>query len=296
MSRSNLLKKLGLGTAQWGLNYGLSNQAGQTSSEEVFLILDEARRNGIRLLDTASLYGNAETVLGKNSLENFDVVTKTPSLMHVPSIDKSNQLVKFFQQSLENLSLDKVSGLLIHNADDIIGTHGVELIGTMKELQSKGLVEKLGVSFYEGSQIDSVLHKFTPDIVQIPLNVLDKRLIQSGHLNKLKELGIEVHVRSVFLQGLLLTPPSDIHAYFKPIKSLLRNWHNLVAEQDLTPVQAALIYVRDLPEVDKVLVGTESTLQLIQCMNNFSIDKVFSPENLDCRDSSYLNPSSWELT
>lgn len=291
------IKKLGLGTVQWGLPYGISNKEGQTSLQEVHLILNEARRLGIKLLDTAPLYGTAESILGKNDLTKFKVITKTPSFNSSNSNEeKVNLLSSTFYESLKNLSVSNIYGLLVHHANDILNDPDGHLISFLKELQFNGFVEKLGVSIYDGQQLDAILKVFKPDIVQLPLNVLDQRLVISGHIDKLKNLGVEIHVRSVFLQGLLLTPIDQINNYFSPIHSLLVQWHKAAAEQGLLPVQAALSYVRDMTEVDTVLVGVENLKQLQECHRDFSINKTFNPSGLSCNDPKFVNPSLWKVS
>lgn len=289
------IQKLGLGTVQWGLPYGISNKKGQTSPQEVHLILNEARRLGINLLDTAPLYGTAESVLGKNDLAKFKVITKTPSFSSInTNEEKISLLSSTFHESLKNLSVSNVYGLLVHHANDILNDPDGHLTSFLKELQFKGFVEKLGVSIYDEQQLDAILKVFKPDIVQLPLNVLDQRLIISGHIDKLKNLGVEIHVRSVFLQGLLLTPIDQMNNHFAPIHSLLTQWHKAAAEQGLLPAQAALSYVRDMAEVDKVLIGVENLKQLQKCYQDFSINKTFDPSGLECNDPKFVNPSLWE--
>lgn len=285
-----------LGTVQWGLPYGISNDNGQTLPDEVGLILSRARCSGIDLLDTASLYGNAESVLGGNDLSGFRIITKTPNLGNKLSTEQKLSLLQSaFYNSKKNLSVDKVYGLLVHNADDILASDGFQIINKMKEIQSRGLVRKLGVSVYDEQQLDSVLKVFKPDIVQLPLNVLDQRFLLSGQLGRLQDLGVEIHVRSVFLQGLLLTPLDNINGFFEPIKDLLSKWHIRAADENLSLLQAALSFVSSLPEVDAVLVGVENAEQLEECIQGFLVNKLFDSSDLGCSKEAFINPTKWEI-
>jgi aryl-alcohol dehydrogenase-like predicted oxidoreductase len=292
----NSVNKLGLGTVQWGLHYGLANPHGITTPETVTALLSEARHYGIVVLDTASLYGKSETVLGTNSLKEFKVVTKTPSFAtpHISDIEV-NQLRQTFQQSLDLLSCEKIYGLLIHHADDLLVPGGDRLLAAMMQLKEKGVVEKIGVSIYDSMQVDAVMKKFKPDLIQLPLSVLDQRMLSSGHLEQLKNEGVEIHVRSVFLQGLLLMPLNEIPAYFNPIRPLLTRWHAAAQEQGLTVNQAALSFIRDIPYVDTVLVGVDSLAQFRSCFEDFSIETSFDATGLACSDPIFVNPSLWQL-
>lgn len=292
----NGINKLGLGTVQWGLRYGLSNQHGITTPETVTTLLNEARHYGIEILDTASLYGESETVLGTNPLEGFKVVTKTPSFatLHISDIEV-NQLNETFQKSLDLLQCKKTYGLLIHHAENILISGGDKLLTAMMQLKEKGLVEKIGVSVYDSMQVDAVMRKFTPDLIQLPLSVMDQRMLTSGHLELLKNEDVEIHVRSVFLQGLLLMPLENIPAFFEPVRPLLTRWHAVTQEQGLTVNQAALSFVRDIPYIDTVLVGLDNLAQLRSCFDDYRMKINFDATGLSCNNPIFLNPSLWQL-
>ncbi len=288
------IRKLGLGTVQWGVDYGISNQVGMTAPDEVKKILSAAQQAGLRVLDTASLYGESETVLGANRLEAFKIITKTPRFdTHTIGDLHVEQMFSTFNRSLKKLEVESVEGLLIHNAQDILVDGGERLVAGMERLKGKGKVTKIGVSIYDGNQIDGLLRKFTPDLIQLPLNVLDQRLIHSGWLQRLHDKGCEIHVRSVFLQGLLLMPLEDIPIYFESIRPLLVRWHAAARDQGMSLVQAALSFVRDLPEVDYVLVGVESLSQFQACLKDFSAPASFDAAGLECDDQAFVNPVLW---
>lgn len=286
--------KLGLGTVQWGVAYGITNKVGKTAPDQVNAILSEARESGVKVLDTASMYGSAESVLGANQLDSFKIVTKTPKY-GVPYIDHKHvdQMYNAFDRSLEKLAVNNVDGLLVHHAQDILVDGGERLVAGMERLKGLGKVSKIGVSIYDGEQLERLLQIFTPDLVQLPLNVFDQRLIHSGWLQRLCEKGVEIHVRSVFLQGLLLMPLEEIPTYFKPIRPLLESWHAAAREQGMSLVQAALAFVRDLSEVDQVLVGVETVSQFQACLQDFLTPASFDAVGLACDDPAFVNPVLW---
>jgi aryl-alcohol dehydrogenase-like predicted oxidoreductase len=290
------INKFGLGTVQWGLPYGISNQHGITPPETVAALLNEAQQYGVEVLDTASLYGRSEIVLGENSLEGFKVVTKTPrfATTYISDIE-ANQLNQTFQQSLDLLSYKKIYGLLIHDVENLFLPGGDKLLSAMRQLKEKGVVEKIGVSVYDSMQVDAVLKKFNPDLMQLPLSILDQRMLATGHLELLKNKGVEIHVRSVFLQGLLLMSLSNVPAFFEPIRPLLARWHAAAREQGLTVNQAAIAFVKNLPHVDTVLFGLDNLAQFRSCFDDFSLDINFDAAGLTCNDPVFVNPSLWQL-
>lgn len=292
---SNQYQRLGLGTVQWGGDYGVSNSSGRTAPSEVASILAAAGKRGIRVLDTAALYGQSEQVLGQNDLSSFQIVTKTLRVdQAVISIDDGEGMLASFEESLAKLQCSSVYGLLIHNADDLLAQNGDILVRCLERLKGEGKVQKIGVSIYSGEQVGRLLARFTPDLVQVPVSVLDQRLIHGGQLELLKSLGVEIHVRSVFLQGLLLMDPASTPRYFEPLRPLLTRWHATARDADMTPSQAALAFVRALPQVDCVLVGVESARQLDQCATDFVRGGSIDARALACSDPAFINPSMWE--
>jgi aryl-alcohol dehydrogenase-like predicted oxidoreductase len=290
------LGKFGLGTVQWGLPYGIANPNGVVSPETVKKLLSAASHVGIEVLDTASLYGEAEAVLGENPLDGFKVVTKTPSFAGECVTDADVDVLNAtFHRSLDYLRVTNVHGLLIHHANNLLLPGGEKLISAMVKLKEDGLVKKIGVSVYDSKQVDSVLKLFTPDLVQLPLNVFDQRMLESGHVELLKNSGVEIHVRSVFLQGLLLMPMSYVPKYFQPISPLITRWHDAARSQGFTTHQAAIAFVKNIPYVDTVLVGLDSVAQFNSCVDSFSIDKQFDASGLACNAPAFVNPSLWKL-
>ena len=288
--------KLGLGTAQWGMRYGVSNTQGQTPPEEVREILKVAKSAGISLLDTASLYGNAEQALGQSDLSAFHVITKTPKFGKdwVTKTDVEHLFQTFFS-SLHRLGSKSAYGLLIHDADDIFAPNGSQLIDALQRLKSQGRVSKIGVSVYGSSQIKKALDFFKPDIIQVPINVFDQRLIQDGTIEYLSGLGIEVHARSAFLQGLLLMSLNEMPAYFEPWRQLLSKWQRFCIDQSISPLHAALGFVCGLQDISYALVGVQSHCQLMEILDNSTMLSSLDFDQFASDSMKLLNPSLWSL-
>lgn len=292
--------KLGLGTVQFGMDYGMSNPQGKTPPAEVDRILRLAADNGVQVLDTAAVYGDSEVVLGKllASDHDFRIVTKTPSFK-TPTINAADviHLRDTFYRSLENLRQRNVYGLLAHHADDLLVPGGERIFEGMRRLLEEGLVRKIGVSVYSGQQIDRILELYTPDIVQLPLNLLDQRLLESGHLEKLKSRGVEIHARSVFLQGLLLIEPDQVPPYFSPIGDKLECYARFLEVNKLSRLQATLAFAAKQRDVDVVLVGVTSAAELRDILS--ALDAVsgidLDMSALKVADERMVNPSLWKL-
>lgn len=291
--------KLGLGTVQFGLDYGVSNATGRTPENEVASILRLAADNGIRILDTAAGYGCSEEVLGRSipAGHEFSIVTKTPPLRpDETGDDYIERIRKAFLDSIEKLGRPPLYAVLAHRADDLLSPYGERLMETLLDWKRQGLVSKVGASVYDSQQIDAILARHPVELVQLPVSVLDQRLLASGHLAKLKDAGIEVHARSVFLQGLLLMRPDAAPAYFSPIKADLAAYREWIESQGLSPMQAALGFVLGMPELDHVILGVNSTEQLreiLACQTAKCDAGALARYALT--DPAMLDPSRWRI-
>ncbi|TNE86137.1 MAG: aldo/keto reductase [Gammaproteobacteria bacterium] len=284
--------KLALGTAQFGLNYGISNCSGKVGKDEIIDILSLAKANGIQTLDTAIAYGDSETVLGGVGLGGWRVITKLPPFPEGED-NVDCWVEKQMRESLERMCLESVYGILLHQPDQLFGGLGEAIRNSLARLKDKGLVEKIGVSIYQPNQLELINNVFEPDIVQAPCNVFDRRLIESGWLSRLKEQGAEIHIRSVFLQGLLLMPMSRRPKKFDQWSSLFDAWNGWLMKNELDPVSACLNFVYSIPEVDRVVVGVANSRQLQELINASLVKFSGVPADISSFDEGLINPSRW---
>ncbi|WP_294261482.1 aldo/keto reductase [Propionivibrio sp.] len=249
--------KLALGTAQFGLSYGIANTQGQISRDEARAIIDLAASKGVKTLDTAVGYGDSELRLGELDVKHWQVVSKLPALPDGCS-DVSQWVRETVVQSLKRLNVDALYGLLMHRPQQLFEREGANIHRALRKLQDDGLVRKIGVSIYDPSELDAICDRFPIDLVQAPFNVLDHRLIETGWLSRMHEQGMELHVRSIFLQGLLLMAPGKRPPKFDRWNRLWRDWHQWLAEANLTPLEACLGHALSYPEIGRVIVGVDS--------------------------------------
>jgi aryl-alcohol dehydrogenase-like predicted oxidoreductase len=271
--------KLGLGTVQFGQAYGVSNRRGQVTRTDAESILARARQAGITLLDTAANYGEAEQVLATLYTAGFRIVTKTINLAH--GIDAVATRARRSQALLD------ADTLLVHAAADLADAR---LWPALQELKNEGVFRRIGISAYVKDDPVKLAEKFHPDVMQLPFSLLDQRL--SNALPRLKSLGVEVHARSLFLQGLLLMdePPEKLRG----IAADLTQVKARIAASGSTPLAAAIAFARSRPELDFGLVGVTSPDELDEVLAAMAA----SPPNLDwpalaLKDERALTPSLW---
>jgi aryl-alcohol dehydrogenase-like predicted oxidoreductase len=284
--------KLALGTVQFGLPYGVANKSGQVTEDTAKRILEHAREADIDTLDTAIDYGDSEQCLGNVGVECWSVVTKLPAVPEeCPDvIDWVNEQIN---GSLSRLGLNHITSLMLHRPRQLIESVGQELWSAMQTLKDKGIIEKIGFSIYEPTGLDQVWENFQPDIIQAPYNILDQRLKTSGWLQKLHEHGVEVHVRSVFLQGLLLMSKEQRPKKFSHWSTMWAAWDQWLVEQKFTPLEACLGFALAEPAIDRVVVGVDSLSQLEQILDSLTKEPSQIPHELIVTDQNLLNPSNW---
>lgn len=286
--------QLGLGTVQFGLDYGVSNEGGRTPGAEVRNVLGAARRAGIEVLDTAAAYGASERVLGESLAGDggFRIVTKSE-----PGAGSEREgLRASLERSLGRLGRDGVYGFMVHHAKELLGQGGDAVYAELAALKAEGLAGNIGVSVYGQAQVDAILARFDIDVIQVPVNVFDQRLARSGCLARLKARRVEIHVRSIFLQGLVFMEPDAAPAFFEPVRERLAAWHANLGEAGLTPAQGALAYARTLAEPDVVLVGVNSAAQLDANVRDFALpDPGLDFSVFAIEQEEYITPSLWRL-
>jgi aryl-alcohol dehydrogenase-like predicted oxidoreductase len=284
--------KLALGTAQFGLDYGIANRQGQVSHDEAKAILEHAWANGIDTLDTAIAYGESEQRLGEIGVQDWQVVSKLPAIpMGCDSI--AQWVMDAVQDSLERLKVEKLHGLLLHQPQQLLEKDGNQLYRALRQLKKDGLVQKIGISIYAPSELGALCSRFQLDLVQAPFNIMDRRLIDTGWLSRLTEQGMEVQVRSIFLQGLLLIKPADRPRKFFRWATLWSRWDEWLEHTGLTPLQACVRYALSFSQISKVIFGVDSLLQLKEILMAAAASSPQVPDGLSTSDLGLLNPANW---
>jgi len=288
------MSKLALGTVQFGLPYGIANRIGQVQPNEVREMLRIAHANAIDTLDTAVDYGESESVLGHIGVSNFNIVSKLPSFFG--DISTMNEWVKNQSAaSLERLGLGHHAALVLHRPRQLLEVNGVALYQALWQLKARGLCHKIGISVYSPVELDDILSKFDFDLVQLPFNLLDRRFLSSGWLQKLKDKGIEVHTRSTFLQGLLLMPAHERPTKFGMWRELWAKWDDWITHSGLSRMQACMAYVLGIEGIDKVVIGADSPMQLVEIIESGIFQSKLDIPDLTCQDERLINPSNWGL-
>ena len=289
---------LSLGTVQFGMPYGATNRKGKPSEAEVREIVATALEAGM-MLDTASGYGDAEAVLGRVFEANRDarIVTKTPGFSDRAAITEHDveTLHDSFEASLAHLGRQSIYGLLLHYGEDSLRPGGARLLDALQDIKKFGRAEKVGVSVYSPEDLQEILKMARPDIVQLPFSIADQRFIKSGHLARLKEMGIEIQARSVFLQGILLAETSDLPAHFKSDAVELSKIHRAISGAGR--LRACLGFVAQRAEIDTIVVGVTNVQELRQILEAVSDGRDLEIDYADLAidDTGIIDPRTWRI-
>jgi aryl-alcohol dehydrogenase-like predicted oxidoreductase len=288
--------RLALGTVQFGLAYGVSHEGGRVPLEEARAIVTLAMRNGVNLIDTAVAYGDSEEVLGEIAGEGspFAIVTKTlPIRAETIDVAAIDHVEAAFHESLRKLRRESVYALLVHDARDILNPGGDELWRRLERLREQGRVKKIGVSAYDRAEIDATTSRFPVSVVQAPINAFDQRLLADGTLTRLASQGVEIHARSLFLQGLLLMTLEAVEAKLPRAAAASRVWREVLVESGVSPLAAALGFGLRQPAIDRMVIGVHSAAHLAECLAAVADVPSLDYARFACDDHDVIDPRRW---
>ena len=252
------VSKIAIGGVQFGLAYGVNNNQGKVSPEEVNNIINFSREAGIRTLDTARGYGNSETVLGDADLKGWKIVSKF-------SARSGSELVNEFNVSLHELKLKNIYAYLAHNPEILLGDPS--LWDKLKELKELRLIEKIGFSLYYPSQLEKLLDLgYLPDLIQVQYNFLDRRF--ESYFDSLKSAGIEIHTRSCFLQGLFFS--NSFSDFFAPLENFMTELRHFYPDKQQR-ASALLGFCLSNPFINRVVIGVQSLQELKTNLKDLSL-------------------------
>ena len=289
------ISKLALGSANFGLDYGVANNSGKISESELSEILLFAHEACIKVVDTAQAYGDSEARIGSLCGDaHFNFVTKIGTEFSNQSFDYN--IFSSVKQSCRRLNQPRLYAVMLHRPEVLLGNQGREVVRELQILKEKGIASKVGVSIYSPEILTALSRVFELDIVQVPFNLFDQQILSSGWSDKLKSAGVEIHTRSVFLQGLLLMQRSRLPKYFRKYWSAhFQAWYEFLDYNGADALEVALKFALHQDWIDRIVVGVDSVSQLKTLVE---IENSLSPIDfplLGCNDPNLINPSNWDL-
>lgn len=284
------MNRIVLGGAQLGLPYGILNGGETLSREEVARILDTAVDHRIDSIDTAIAYGQSESIIGETSQSRFNIISKLPPLP-VDVSNVSEWVHSQVQGSLSRLKCTSLDALLLHRPQDLTGAQGAELYAAIGLLMAEKVIRRFGVSIYSPDDLEGIIGTFDIHVVQAPLNVFDRRIL--GVTNRLSALNIEVHVRSVFLQGVLIASPKDRPQRFEPWSEHFALFDEWVRSSGVSAMACCMGFALQQPGIAKLVIGTTSAESLDEIMNSIPNSVLEVPTHLQSSVEQLIDPRFW---
>lgn len=289
----NLIEKIILGTVQFGLDYGINNSSGKVSDNEIAKILEVATKHNLFFLDTAQAYGDSEIRLGiyiSNSDSSWKVVTK---------ITKQNveRITDSIIESCNKLHLTKLFGILYHDFNSF--KEESKYYSELEKAQNNGIVEKIGFSLYHPEELEYLFNNNVNfNLIQIPYNVFDQRFEQ--HFEELSKRNIDVHIRSVFLQGLIFSETKSIHPFFDGFKSKLERLQHISVQHNIPKDVICLLFALQNKHISNVVMGVDNSKQFANNLEiigkHFLNDEIIqSLKELNETNINYILPYLWKI-
>lgn len=282
--------KLVLGSAQLGMNYGLFNNK-KISFTEFKKIEKLVLKSKINFIDTASSYSESEKIIGNSKLKNLHIITKI-KLPNKKNISVKNWLLKEISKSLSKLKIKKIYGVLIHDYKDLLGKNGKKYLLSLQELKRRNIIKNIGISVYEPQEIKKIWNFWKPDIIQIPFNPIDNRILESGWLNILKKFKVKIYARSIFLQGLLINEDSSFKIN-KDYKIILNKYKNWCSRNNISLIQGCLHFVKQFKKIDYLVVGFNNCNQLKEIIDVFREKQIIIPRKFSTNKINLIDPRKW---
>ncbi len=265
------ISKITLGTAQIGLDYGIANFRGKPSYAKAIEILKYSWEHGINTFDTSPVYGNSEEIIGafiapkeKKNFRNLMVVSKLPKIEDIKDVPYDllySKIKNRVIQSLRTLNIEKFPIYLIHHAPNAFIEDGI-IVKCLNQIKEENLIDRIGISIYNPNEAKASLKLKEIDVIQVPINIFDLRLIETGLLKKLKKQNYLIFARSVYLQGLFFRDPETLPKNLDIAKECLIRLWEISKEFKIKIANIALLFVRDIPEIDSLVIGAEKMEQV----------------------------------
>tara|TARA_B110000438_G_C15813468_1_gene650811 strand:- start:1947 stop:2816 length:870 start_codon:yes stop_codon:yes gene_type:complete len=284
--------KIVIGSANFNQIYGIKKNF--IKEREIKKLFNFALKNKIKTIDTSPLYNKSERIIGLLNNNRFKIISKIPK---PPKNIKRENIKKWLKQkvviSLKNLKIKKFECLLLHDANSLLYKNGDEIYKGIRNMKINGLTRKIGVSIYDFNVLDKILKKYKFNLIQAPFNILDQRLIEKGRLKKLKKRKIEVHARSIFLQGILLLKHNQLPRKLIKLSKKLILWENWMKKNKFSPLQVCLSFVLNQHKLDGIVVGCNNTDQLNQILKSKQIKNNFLLPNFNIKNKKLIDPRKW---
>ena len=285
MNKNKLKKKFIIGSANFTQKYGIISN--KVSDKEIKKILNLAKKKDINTIDTAESYLKNSNIL-KNIDNNFKFTTKIKANTNWASFEFCQKKI---EDHFKNLNTNKIEIVFFHDVGILLRKNGDKIFQNLELLKKKNFFKKIGLSIYDTNILDDLLKKYNFDVVQCPFNILDRRILNSGYFDKLKKLGKETHIRSIFLQGLLINKSFHKKKYFRKWNFFFNKWFDYMEKNNISPIDYCLSDLMKY-DFDRILIGINNSENLKEILNFKTVNKN-KMINFEISDRKLIDPRKW---
>jgi len=282
--------KLAIGTANFFSNYGLNKY--KLNSKKIFNILNLAKKLNILYLDCALSYGTYKSISKDSILKKFKITSKI--IVNKTLLTKKKyeyDLLKSIEKHIKNLKIDFLENLLVHNFYEFSKKDIYFLSQIMEKIKKNGLTKNIGISVYETKELEATWNIWQPNVVQLPINVIDRRFLIEGWINKLYKNGIDIHARSIFLQGVLININSTKRKFRN--NNLFNTFFEWCFKKNIQPLEACINFVKYL-KINRIILGIDNHKQLLNLYNYFKIsDRITFTRGIASNNLNFIDPRKW---
>ena len=283
--------KICIGTANFNIRYGLKKK--KITIKNIKKIIQYSKKNKIKYLDTAINYGNSNVISSKINIKKFKLISKI-SLPKENIKGLKNWIIKSVIKERKNLRIKRLYALLFHDTKIFEKKKNItQIFEAIDYLKEKKIIKKIGLSIYDPVELDKYFNYYNFEVVQFPLNIFDRRIIDSGWLDKLKKKGVELHARSIFLQGLLLLDKKDLPKKFLKWKKYFRYFDKFVEVKKISKKYACLSFIRNYSKIDKFVIGVNNYQQIKENLELIKLKTIKIPTHLQVKSQRLINPKFW---
>ena len=289
----NLKNKIIIGTAQLDNKYGIFKDRKKITKKNIKEIFENLKKENYLFIDTFSDYKNSEKLLQNINLKKFKIIGKIGILRNKKNIYKF--LKKKILNSLKKLKINNFEGFLIHDEKDLCCSKSNEIYDALISMKNIGYIKKIGISMYNFDKVIEIVKNFKIDIIQLPYNLLDRRLENKELQNILKAKKVQIYVRSIFLQGLLLSEKSKIPPQFQKYQNLFDKIDNFCIRNDTNKLELCLKFVTNKNFIDKIIIGIDDKKNIFD-INKIKINKMnYRLPNIFSIDKKLIDPRKWRF-
>jgi hypothetical protein len=291
------MKNLIVGTAQFNSLYGINNNKKKLTINEFQELCIFMKKIGLRAFDSAESYNKSHINIKKFYGSDAQIISK---ILFDPNIKKKNQEIyvdKKIFKILKEIKEKSIYGILIHNPNIYKSKNFLVFYNQLLKLKKKNIIKKIGFSIYKIKDVEYVIKNFKFNILQFPINLFDQRLLKKKIIEKLKKNKIELHIRSIFLQGLLLTPTDKLKKYFLKWKKHFLFLDKFLFKNKISRIQAIIVFLKNINFYKKIVIGIDNRIQLYEFINMYKKIRTIKKVNfkkLSINDEKLILPYLWK--